>query len=125
MRHRLGRLRLLLLEKGGQIVMEDFYKLCVVLFSDVLVNLPGNPCKVLGYILRHMNGNNRLVLTYTQVAKTLECSPDTVGAIVRRLCQDNFMKRITGSNIYMINPSVLMKGREGRFRTLKERYDAI
>ena len=105
--------------------MEEFYKLCVVLFSDVLFNLPGYPCKVLGYILRHMNGNNRLVLTYTQVAKTLECSPDTVGAIVRRLCEENFMKRIAGSNIYMVNPSVLMKGRKGRFKTLLDRYNAI
>ena len=90
-----------------------------------MLNLPCNYCKVIGYVLIHINGNNRLDLTYAAVADAIGCSSDTVGTIIRRLCADNLMRKIPRTNTYMVNPRVLMKGRQGRFETLKDRYDAI
>ena len=124
MRHRRSRIRTLFYQKGVT-VMRFFYKLFLDVFADILLNLPCNYCKVIGYVLIHINGNNRLELTYAAVADAIGCSSDTVGTIIRQLLQNNFIKRIPRTNTYMVNPEVIMKGREGRFKTLKERYDAI
>jgi len=105
--------------------MNFFYKLFIAAFAEIMFNLPCNYCKVIGYVLIHINGNNRLELTYATVADAIGCSSDTVGTIIRQLLQNNFIKRIPRTNTYMVNPEVIMKGREGRFKTLKERYDAI
>ena len=105
--------------------MDTFYKLDNILFSDVLLNLRSNDSNVIGYVLHHINGNNRIELTYRAVADAIECSPDTVGTIFRQLFENNFMKRIPRTNTYIVNPEVIVKGCEGRFKTLKERYDAI
>ena len=124
MRHRRSRIRTLFYQKG-ETTMNFFYKLFIAAFAEIMFNLPCNYCKVIGYVLIHINGNNRLELTYATVADAIGCSSDTVGKIIRQLCTDNFIKRIPRTNTYMVNPEVIMKGREGRLKTLKERYDAI
>jgi len=124
MRHRRSRIRTLFYQKG-ETKMNFFYKLFIAAFAEIMFNLPCNYCKVIGYVLIHINGNNRLELTYATVADAIGCSSDTVGTIIRQLLQNNFIKRIPRTNTYMVNPEVIMKGREGRFKTLKERYDAI
>ena len=105
--------------------MDTFYKLDNILFADVLLNLRSTDSNVIGYVLHNINGNNRIELTYRAVADAIECSPDTVGTIIRQLLKNNFLKRIPNTNTYMLNPRVLMKGREGRFMTLMDRYNAI
>ena len=101
-----------------------FFKLPDRTLADVMQNLSNKHCKVIGYILGTVNASNKLDLTYQTVADFVECSTDTVGTIVRELMANNFMKRIRGT-IYMLNPEVMVKGRDARFYQLMDEYNAI
>lgn len=78
---------------------------------------------VLMYIsMNTQPSTNYFLGTYETVMKDCNCSRDTVYKLFKRLMELNYMKRLR-NGLYMVNPSLVMKGNNAKKSLLIQYYD--
>lgn len=99
-----------------------FFKLFKKNFCEFLFASGDKQNQVIAYLITHINTDNTVCCTYRQIADQMPFSEDTVGNIMRKLIKVNFMKKIN-TGVYMINPAIIMKGRDDRWYSLMDMYN--
>jgi DNA-binding Lrp family transcriptional regulator len=92
--------------RGGDF---DFHKIWLGHVLDAIDQVGNVKIKVLNHILRNMDGQNRYIGTISFIADEVGVSSRTVGELLRRLEDADFIVRI-GSGVIRVNPKGLFKG---------------
>lgn len=102
-----------------------FYR---VWLSDLLyhLNLISNSRQmdVLFYILDHVNSDNLFIGTNRAVAEATKASTKTVNTIIKKMLAADLMT-MKQQGVYMVKPTLLMKGDNIRKRRLVVEYEQI
>ena len=101
-----------------------FVKVYYINFFSLLLGTKSAETRVIGYILRHMDYNNRICLKRAETALTVSCNKDTITNIVKDLVACDFI-RANGRYQYMVNPECAHKGPAQRIYYLKKVFDAL
>lgn len=103
---------------------KNFWKCYLMDFLTVLGVFDSKQVDVFIYIVENTNQSNNLFLgTYRKMANDLHCSLDTVTRIMRKLQENNFIKKIQ-NGAYLVNPNILMKGNDTKRQILLSYYES-
>ena len=103
---------------------KNFWKCYLMDFLTVLGIFDSKQVDVFIYIVENTNQSNNVFLgTYRKMAKDLHCSLDTVTRIMRKLQENNFVKKIQ-NGAYLVNPNILMKGNDNKRQILLSYYES-
>ena len=103
---------------------KNFWKCYLMDFLTVLGIIDSKQIDVFIYIIENTNQSNNIFLgTYRKIAGDLHCSLDTVTRIMRKLQENNFIKKIQ-NGAYLVNPNILMKGNETKRQILLSYYES-
>lgn len=92
--------------RGGDF---DFHKIWLGHVLDAIDQVGNVKIRVLNHILRNMDGQNRYIGTITSIAADVGVSARTVGELLRRLEEADFIVRVQ-SGVIRVNPKGLFKG---------------
>ena len=101
-----------------------FRKLEYIAGFQILLAAKSNETKIIAFIIRFMDYNNRIYVDRSEVSSTVDCSEDTVNNIIKDLVRCDFI-RPNGKNRYMVNPDCLYKGSKERQFFLKKVFDSL
>lgn len=103
---------------------KNFWKCYLMDFLTVLGVFDSKQVDVFIYIVENTNQSNNIFLgTYRKMASDLHCSLDTVTRIMRKLQENNFLKKIQ-NGAYLVNPNILMKGNDTKRQILLSYYES-
>lgn len=103
---------------------KNFWKCYLMDFLTVLGIFDSKQVDVFIYIIENTNQSNNVFLgTYRKIAKDLHCSLDTVTRIMKKLQENNFIKKIQ-NGAYLVNPNILMKGNDHKRQILLSYYES-
>lgn len=102
---------------------KQFWKLYLVDFLQVLGVLDSKQVDILIYILDNTkSSDNTYIGTYRKTAEGTGVSLDTATKVMRKLQDNNFMKRVQ-NGVYQVSPTIMMKGSEHKKSLLLNYYD--
>lgn len=103
---------------------KNFWKCYLMDFLSVLGILDSKQVDVFIYIVENTNqSNNTFLGTYRKIASDLHCSLDTVTRIMKKLQENNFIRKIQ-NGAYVVNPNILMKGNDTKRQILLSYYES-
>lgn len=92
--------------RGGDF---DFHKIWLGHVLDAIDQVGNVKIRVLNHILRNMDGQNRYVGTIRGLAEDMKVSHTTVGTLLKKLEEADFITRVS-SGVIRVNPKGLFKG---------------
>lgn len=121
-------------ETGEQILVDqivkrvygtkNFWKMYLMDFLMVLGIIDSKQVDVFIYIVENtMPSNNLFAGTYKKIAKDVGCSEPTVATIMKKLQNNNFIKKVQ-NGLWSINPNILMKGNDQKRQILLSYYES-
>jgi hypothetical protein len=103
---------------------QNFWKVYLMDFLSVLGIVDSRQLDVLIYIAENTRqGDNMFIGTYDKICADIGVSRRTVARIMIKLQDNNFIKRVQ-NGVWLINPSILMKGKENKKQILLNYYNA-
>lgn len=103
---------------------KNFWKCYLMDFLSVLGILDSKQVDVFIYIVENTNqSNNTFIGTYKKIAKDVEVCEATISKIMKKLQQNNFIKRVQ-NGVWLVNPNILMKGNDQKRQILLSYYEA-
>lgn len=103
---------------------KNFWKCYLMDFLTVLGIIDSKQLDVFIYIVENTNqSNNTFLGTYRKIAGDLHCSLDTVSRIMKKLQENNFIKKIQ-NGAWLVNPNILMKGNDSKRQILLSYYES-
>jgi len=122
------------METGEQILVDqitkrvygtkNFWKCYLMDFLTILGIIDSKQLDVFVYIVENTNqSNNTFLGTYRKIAGDLHCSLDTVSRIMKKLQENNFIRKIQ-NGAWLVNPNILMKGNDTKRQILLSYYES-
>lgn len=119
-------------ETGEQIIVDqitkrvygskNFWKCYLMDFLAILGVFDSKQVDVFIYIVENTNqSNNMFIGTYKKIAKDVNVSEATIAKIMKKLQQNNFIKRVQ-NGAWLVNPNILMKGNDTKRQVLLSYY---
>lgn len=103
---------------------KNFWKCYLMDFLTVLGIIDSKQLDVFIYIAENTNQtNNMFIGTYRKIAGDLHCSLDTVSKIMKKLQENNFIKKVQ-NGVWLVNPNILMKGNDNKRQILLSYYNS-
>lgn len=103
---------------------KNFWKCYLMDFLTVLGIIDSRQLDIFIYIVENTNqSNNTFLGTYKKIAKDVGVSEPTIAKIMRKLQENNFIKRIQ-AGAYLVNPNILMKGNDTKRQILLSYYES-
>lgn len=95
-------------------------------FFVMMNNVTGSAkLMIITYLVLNMSqSNNEVTRTYLEISKEANVSPSVVNEVMVALQQYDFIRKVRNST-YMINPSFVYAGPEGKGIDLMVRFDAL
>lgn len=102
---------------------KQFWKVYLMDFLSVLGIIDNKQLDIFIYIAENTNQSTNLFIgTYKQIAKDVGVSEPTISKIMKKLQQNNFVKKVQ-NGVYQVNPNVLMKGNDNKRQMLLNYYE--
>ena len=96
----------------------NFHKVWLQHIINSLDLIGNQKTKLAFWIIDNLDKENKLTMTYRQIAEKSHISLDTVRTTMKSLIESNFIERIN-QGAYRVNPDVIFKGtRNGRLNVL-------
>ncbi len=95
----------------------NFHKLWFGHFIQSLDSITNKRLKLAFWIIDHLDSNNKLIMSTTEIAAATGISQRTVASTMKLLQEGPvpFLKKLnTGGGAYMVNPDIVFKGAYGR-----------
>lgn len=103
---------------------KNFWKCYLMDFLTVLGIIDSKQLDVFIYIVENtQQANNTFIGTYRKIAGDLHCSLDTVSKIMKKLQENNFIKKVQ-NGVWLVNPNILMKGNDTKRQILLSYYES-
>lgn len=103
---------------------KNFWKCYLMDFLSILGVFDNKQVDIFIYIVENTNPSTNLFIgTYTKIAKDIGCSSATIAKIMKKLKENNFIKRVQ-NGVWAVNPNILMKGNENKRQMLLTYYEA-
>lgn len=99
----------ILTESKGQHGDSNFHKVWMNRMYDIIYDIGNNKTKLLFFLIRKADGENKVCMTYRQMAKESGISLDAVRMAMDKLFANGFIRKINNGN-YIINPNIVFKG---------------
>lgn len=98
----------------------NFHKVWMRNFVSTLAMVGNQKTKLAFWIIDHLDKENKLCMTYRQIAEATGMSLETVRLTMTILLDGNFLRRINIGS-YIVNPDIMYKGsRTGRLNVLTQ-----
>ena len=98
----------------------NFHKVWMRNFISTLEVVGNQKTKLSFWIIDHLDKENKLCMTYRQIADETGISLDTVRLTMAILLDGNFLRRVN-QGCYIVNPDIMYKGsRTGRLNVLTQ-----
>lgn len=103
---------------------KNFWKMYLMDFLMVLGIIDSRQVDIFIYIVENTNPSNNIFLgTYKHIAKELSVGESTIARIMKKLQENNFIKRIQ-NGAWAVNPNILMKGNDQKRQILLSYYES-
>ena len=103
---------------------KNFWKCYLMDFLTVLGIIDSKQLDVFIYIVENtQQANNTFIGTYTKIAKDVGVSRPTIAAIMKKLQENNFIKKVQ-NGVWLVNPNILMKGNDTKRQILLSYYES-
>lgn len=103
---------------------KNFWKCYLMDFLVVLGIIDSKQLDVFIYIVENTQpANNTFIGTYRKIAGDIHCSLDTVSKIMKKLQENNFIKKVQ-NGVWLVNPNILMKGNDNKRQILLSYYES-
>lgn len=121
-------------ETGEQILVDqitkrvygskNFWKMYLMDFLMVLGIIDSKQVDIFIYIVENTDPSRNLFIgTYKKIAKDVNVSEATIARIMRKLQDNNFIKKVSHS-VWSVNPNILMKGNDQKRQILLSYYES-
>lgn len=87
----------------------NFHKIWLEHIISSLDLIGNQKTRLAFWIIEHLDKENKLTMTYRQIAEKSSISLDTVRVTMKSLMDSNFIERIN-QGAYRVNPDVIFKG---------------
>lgn len=102
---------------------KQFWKIYLMDFLQILGVLDSKQVDIFIYIIENTEpANNTFIGTYDQIEKNVNVSRPTIAKIMKKLQENNFIKKIHNS-VWQVNPDIMMKGSQFKKSLLINYYD--
>ena len=102
---------------------KQFWKIYLMDFLQILGVLDSKQVDIFVYIIENTEpANNTFIGTYDQIEKNVKVSRPTIAKIMKKLQENNFIKKIHNS-VWQVNPDIMMKGSHFKKSLLINYYD--
>lgn len=102
---------------------KQFWKCYLMDFLMVLGIVDNKQVDVFIYIVENTHqANNTFIGTYKHIAKDVGVSEPTIAKIMKKLQQNNFIKKVQ-NGVWLVNPNILMKGGEHKRQILLSYFE--
>lgn len=102
---------------------KNFWKCYLMDFLTVLGIIDSKQLDIFIYIVENTNqATNTFLGTYDKIAKDVGVSRPTIAKIMKKLQENNFIKRIQ-AGAWLVNPNILMKGNDTKRQILLSYYE--
>ena len=103
---------------------KNFWKCYLMDFLTVLGIIDSKQLDIFIYIVENTNAStNMFIGTYTKIAQDVGVSRPTIAAIMKKLQENNFIKKVQ-SGVWLVNPNILMKGNDTKRQILLSYYES-
>mgnify|MGYP000065293347 FL=1 len=103
---------------------KNFWKCYLMDFLTVLGIIDNKQLDIFVYICENTNSSTNLFIgTYTKIAKDVGVSRPTISAIMKKLQEVNFIRKVQ-SGVWFVNPNILMKGNDQKRQILLSYYES-
>lgn len=103
---------------------KNFWKCYLMDFLTVLGIIDSKQLDIFIYIVENTNqATNTFLGTYDKIAKDVGVSRPTIAKIMKKLQENNFIKRIQ-AGAWLVNPNILMKGNDTKRQILLSYYES-
>lgn len=103
---------------------KNFWKCYLMDFLTVLGIIDSKQLDIFVYIVENTQpANNTFIGTYKKIAKDVGVSEPTIAKIMRKLQENNFIKKIQ-NGAWLVNPNILMKGNDTKRQILLSYYES-
>lgn len=103
---------------------KNFWKCYLMDFLSILGIFDNRQVDVFIYIAENTNpATNMFIGTYRKIAQDVECSTRTVTVIMKKLQENNFIKKVQ-NGVWLVNPNILMKGNDHKRQILLSYYES-
>ena len=103
---------------------KNFWKCYLMDFLTVLGIIDSKQLDIFIYIVENtQQANNTFIGTYTKIAKDVGVSRPTIAAIMKKLQENNFIKKVQ-NGVWLVNPNILMKGNDTKRQILLSYYES-
>lgn len=103
---------------------KNFWKCYLMDFLTILGILDSRQVDVFVYIAENTNqSTNMFIGTYRKIAEDVGCSTRTVTTIMKKLQENNFIKKVQ-NGVWLVNPNILMKGGDNKRQILLSYYES-
>lgn len=103
---------------------KNFWKCYLMDFLVVLGIIDSKQLDVFIYIVENTQpASNTFIGTYRKIAGDIHCSLDTVSKIMKKLQENNFIKKVQ-NGVWLVNPNILMKGNDNKRQILLSYYES-
>lgn len=101
---------------------KHFWKCYLMDFLTVLGIIDSKQLDIFIYIVENTDPSKNIFIgTQRKIAKDTNSSIQTVSTIVKKLQENNFIKKMQ-NGVYMVNPNLLMKGNDNKRQILLSYY---
>lgn len=103
---------------------KQFWKVYLMDFLTVLGIIDSKQLDIFIYIAENTNASNNLFVgTYSKIAKDVGVSKPTISAIMKKLQDNHFIKKVQ-NGVWFVNPNILMKGGDYKRQILLSYYQS-
>ena len=103
---------------------KNFWKCYLMDFLLILGIMDSKQVDIFVYIVENTNQSNNIFIgTYKKISKDVEVSEPTIARIMRKLQDNNFIKRVQ-NGVWLVNPNILMKGNDTKRQILLSYYES-
>lgn len=102
----------------------NFHKIWLEHIINSLDLIGNQKTKLAFWIIEHLDKENKLTMTYRQIAEKSGISLDTVRVTMKSLMNSNFIERIN-QGAYRVNPDVIFKGGKTDRMNVLYQYQSI
>lgn len=103
---------------------KNFWKCYLMDFLSVLGIIDSKQLDVFIYIVENTNQNTNIFIgTYTKISRDVGVSRPTISAIMKKLQENNFLKKVQ-NGVWFVNPNILMRGGDAKRQILLSYYES-
>jgi hypothetical protein len=111
---------------NNQTLVDPFFKVFIDKFAFAIGSISNSKrLNVILYVLRNIDSNNKYTGTTKIVSKGSGVSERTVKETFAVMQEKNVMKKIKSGGAYMINPALIVKGRDTQKAKLILHYNTL